>query len=256
MQYPNVAQAQMGNGSDAVLPAAAPSGSDTGAPPTVQMNKEQRDQLAQAGRRAASAERRADNAEAAANAALGAIQQQQQREWDIYLSRLTPEQRANAVAEQARAEAVAARQELANYQRSQTVQATQQRPTPQMTAEDIAERKREILAEIEQETGVQLAGNELGIDDKRGEIGFITSARATALHLAQQAQQPPEQIRQSYGPSRPLSPRPVSGGQIRVTEDQIAESLWNHDSNAPWETRNRIKDFRAVARQQAGVGPR
>ncbi len=254
MQYADVAQAPpIGQAPDAVLPAAAPSGVATGAPPTGQLTKEQRDRLAQDGRERAELRRRAEHAEQMASQALQTQQQmlevdqqRYRREYDAWLGSLSPEQRALAVAEQAQATAVRAQQELAEMRTSQQPR-PQQRPA--MSADDIAARKAELAMQVSQEMGVELTGSEPGVDHTN-ETAYLASLRATATHYA--AQQQAAGVGNGFDPGRPLSARPAPGQQ-NVTSESIEAAMWKHNSKRPWEMRAAVRKMNEEALRQAGM---
>lgn len=253
MQY-EVAQAPTGNGPDAVLPAAAPSGADTGAPPTGQLTKEQRDERARVGREIAEARRIASEANARADYAVKTAydlaQEKYQRDlenWNRYLATLSPADRAVAElgAQQQETQRTLAQIQgtLAGGQAGQAP--PQQRP--RMTPEQIADRKAEILAEIANATGVQLEGTELGIIGDRSEGEFVASARAIAMQHAAQ----PLTGGNSPPPGRPISPRAIGGSQ-RITSEQIEEAMWDRDTSNPQALRKKLKDYHSLALRQAG----
>jgi hypothetical protein len=242
------AQAPQDGTPDAVLPAAAPSGVDSGAPPASPLTKEQRDRLAQEGREKAEYRRRAEHAEQQASQALNTVNQlverdqaEYRRQYDAWLASLSPEQRAMAVAEEAKATAVRAQQELAQMR-----QASQQPPQrAQMSQDEISARKAELVEQVSRETGVSLTGSEPGVDDTN-EIAFMASLRATATHYNRSQQQPNAP---DYG--RPLSVRPAPGQN--VTSESIEAAMWNHSSKRPWELRNRTRQMNEEALRQAGM---
>lgn len=246
----DAAQSPFGSGTDAVAPAPAPSYPNAGDSPTA-LTKEERDRLAAQGRELAAARRQAADADARANAALQQSQaladrfrQQDQANAQAYVNQLPPDQRAAAAVE------LSLRQEIEGL-RQDVVRATAPPPPrPRMTQADIEERKAELRAQVAQETGIQLHGNEVGVDDQHGQDAYFASLRAVALQAQQQGAQAPQQ-RSVQTTGFPISPRPMPGAY--VTSEALEKAGWRHKSNRPWETRKTFSDLRDAALRQAGI---
>lgn len=245
MQQDYDAQASQDNVPDAVLPAASPSGANTGAPPSGQViSKEQRDYQAKIGRDLAETRRALAEVNARADFAARTAQQLAQEKfeadtiiWNNYLANLPPEQRATAEL----------RADIAELRSSQV----QAQPVPQqrrqaqpLSQQEIEDRKSEIRHQIGDEFGIPLSGAEAGFDETNE-----TAYRASARAIAAQAQAARYYQGQARATGQSLSPRPMGGTGV-VTSEQIQEAAWISD---PFKRKSTLKELRAMAQRQAGV---
>lgn len=236
--YDDVAQAVYDDDPDAVIPAA-PSGDVAGSPTSI--TKEQRDRLAQDGRRLAAAERnaqaalqRAEAAEARATRIDNERQAERERGRQAYLERLDPQARAVAETQMLRSEVADLRRErVASPVQTEDPVAYQQRRT------------REMLDEARREFGVELTGQEEELDTS-SEASFKGSLRALAiaqkkLGPARQEEAMPQvddqeerlvqRVAQRLGVSRSLTPRSTGPSNAPVTMEDYQQSAWDSVSS-------------------------